>query len=35
MPWEDSAGLPRQVVATADRKSAQSGAIGAIQLEEQ
>jgi hypothetical protein len=32
MAWEDSAGLPRQIVATADRKSAKSGA---IQLEEQ
>jgi hypothetical protein len=32
MAWEDSAGLPHQIVATADRKSAQSGA---IQLEEQ
>ncbi len=32
MKWEDSSGLPHQIVATADRKSAQSGA---IQLEEQ
>jgi hypothetical protein len=32
LAWEDSSGLPRQIVATADRKSAQSGA---IQLEEQ
>jgi len=30
--WEDSSGLPRQIVATADRKSAQAGV---IQLEEQ
>jgi hypothetical protein len=32
MNWEDSAGLPHQIVATADRKSALAGA---IQLEEQ
>ena len=32
MSWEDSAGLPHQIVATADRKSALAGA---IQLEEQ
>jgi hypothetical protein len=32
MAWEDSSGLPHQIVATADRKSAQAGA---IQLEEQ
>jgi hypothetical protein len=32
MGWEDSAGLPHQIVATADRKSALAGA---IQLEEQ
>jgi hypothetical protein len=32
LAWEDSAGLPLQIVATADRKSAQAGG---IQLEEQ
>jgi hypothetical protein len=32
MNWDDSAGLPHQIVATADRKSALAGA---IQLEEQ
>jgi hypothetical protein len=32
LAWEDSSGLPRQIVATADRKSALAGA---IQLEEQ
>jgi hypothetical protein len=32
MKWEDSSGLPNQIVATADRRSAQSGD---IQLEEQ